>query len=62
MSKMEQGSEKLTKCACGAELPTHLLFALTSHTCSCCRHYVVDDPRTDDARFREEGTAHNPFV
>lgn len=49
-------------CACGAALPWHLLSAVTTHTCSCERHYVVDNPRTVLAEFRLLGTRPNPFA
>lgn len=51
---------KTTNCECGLAL--HLLFALATHTCSCERHYTVDNPRTDKAEFRLIGTKPNPFV
>jgi len=49
-------------CECGERLPTHLLFALSSHTCSCGAHFKIDNARTEQARFRRDGERHNPFV
>lgn len=37
---------KEANCHCGARLPTHLLFALSSHTCSCGRRWYPNEERT----------------
>lgn len=60
--KKQQKQTDENACECGERMPTHLLFALNSHTCSCGAHYAVDDARTDQARFRRDGVRHNPFV